>query len=140
MGKCPFSFRRTSVRRRLKKTALSPSLTDLQHVGSPTSSPLNDNTNASNNDNNNSLVTTVVGGIMVVGKWKKKTSGARLWMRFHCLRQSKLVECNKSTIIHCASIPTRDLRILGPVFSHSYNVLSAHEFNPMITRNFVNIS
>ncbi|KAG9445316.1 hypothetical protein H6P81_016656 [Aristolochia fimbriata] len=56
-------------------------------------------------------------------KAKKKT-GARLWMRFDRLGQSELMECDKSAIIKRVSIPARDLRILGPVFSHSSNILA----------------
>lgn len=136
MGKGPFSFCRTSARRRLKKTVFPPSPTELQQNGSPTFSPLNDNTNSSNN---NSLVASGVNGALAVGKGKKKTGGARLWMRFDRSGQSELVECDKNTIIRRASIPARDLRILGPVFSHSSNILGTHQLNPMIAHNFVNL-
>ncbi|KAH9685334.1 Magnesium transporter MRS2-4 [Citrus sinensis] len=57
------------------------------------------------------------------GKGKKKAGGARLWMRFDFTGKSELVECDKSVIIERAGIPARDLRILGPVFSHSSNIL-----------------
>nr|GEW22754.1 ARID DNA-binding domain-containing protein [Tanacetum cinerariifolium] len=61
---------------------------------------------------------------MVVGKVKKKASGAaRLWMRFDSSGESEVFECDKSTIIKRAGIPPRDLRILGPVFSNSCNIL-----------------
>uniref|UniRef100_A0A803Q7V0 Magnesium transporter n=1 Tax=Cannabis sativa TaxID=3483 RepID=A0A803Q7V0_CANSA len=59
-----------------------------------------------------------------IGLGKKKTGGARLWMRFDRSGQSELVECDKNTIIRRASIPPRDLRILGPIFSHSSNILA----------------
>ncbi|KAF9612293.1 hypothetical protein IFM89_038863 [Coptis chinensis] len=39
-------------------------------------------------------------------------------------RQKSSNECEKSTIIKCVSIPARDLRILGPVFSQSSNILA----------------
>lgn len=45
-------------------------------------------------------------------------------MRFDRSGMSELVECDKSTIVRRASIPARDLRILGPVFSHSSNILA----------------
>lgn len=120
MGKGPFSFRRSSVRRRSKKTTVEhPSRTAPQQIGSPTSSPpLN-----SGNNNNNSLVAGSGGGALSIGKGKKKTGGCKLWMRFDRSGRSELVECDKSTIIRRASIPARDLRILGPVFSHSSNIL-----------------
>ncbi|XP_057466322.1 magnesium transporter MRS2-4-like [Actinidia eriantha] len=101
MGKGPFSFRRPSIRRRPKKTADS----------SPTA--------ASPNAANNSIAAAVA-----ASKPKKKAGGARLWMRFDRFGQSELIECDKSTIIKRVSIPARDLRILGPVFSHSSNILA----------------
>lgn len=57
------------------------------------------------------------------GKVKKKAGGARLWMRFDRTGAMEVVECDKSTIIKRSSVPARDLRILGPVFSHSSNIL-----------------
>ncbi|XP_004504196.1 magnesium transporter MRS2-4 [Cicer arietinum] len=60
----------------------------------------------------------------LVTKAKKKTGGARLWMRFDRSGRSELVEWEKNTIIRHAAIPARDLRILGPVFSQSSNILA----------------
>ncbi|KAK6915956.1 hypothetical protein RJ641_018817 [Dillenia turbinata] len=57
-------------------------------------------------------------------KSKKKTGGARLWMKLDRFGQSELLECDKSTITERVSIPARDLRILGSVFSHSSNILA----------------
>lgn len=58
---------------------------------------------------------------------KKKTAGAaKLWMRFDRTGQSELIECDKSFIIKRVSIPARDLRILGPVFSHSSSILGSY--------------
>nr|GMD11316.1 magnesium transporter MRS2-4 [Ipomoea batatas] len=54
---------------------------------------------------------------------KKKAGGTRLWMRFDRAGQSELIECDKGAIIKRASVPARDLRILGPIFSHSSNIL-----------------
>ncbi|ONK55506.1 uncharacterized protein A4U43_UnF2080 [Asparagus officinalis] len=45
-------------------------------------------------------------------------------MRFDRNGQSEILECDKSAIIRLASIPARDLRILGPIFSHSSNILA----------------
>lgn len=56
-------------------------------------------------------------------KSKKKT-GSRLWMRFDRTGNSELLECDKSAILKRVTIPARDLRILGPVFSHSSNILA----------------
>ncbi|KAL0375951.1 UNVERIFIED_CONTAM: Magnesium transporter MRS2-4 [Sesamum calycinum] len=55
---------------------------------------------------------------------KKKAGGARLWMRMDRWGQSELIECDKSVIIKRVSIPARDLRILGPIFSHSSSILA----------------
>ncbi|XP_057778648.1 magnesium transporter MRS2-4 isoform X2 [Salvia miltiorrhiza] len=55
---------------------------------------------------------------------KKKAVGSRLWMRMDRLGQSELIECDKSVIIKRVSIPARDLRILGPIFSHSSSILA----------------
>ncbi|KAL3350080.1 hypothetical protein AABB24_022882 [Solanum stoloniferum] len=55
---------------------------------------------------------------------KKKVGGARLWMRFDRWGQSELNEWDKNAIIKRAGIPTRDLRILGPIFSHSSSILA----------------
>lgn len=45
-------------------------------------------------------------------------------MRFDRSGRSELLECDKNAIIRRAAIPARDLRILGPVFSHSSNILA----------------
>ncbi|KAK9287418.1 hypothetical protein L1049_015839 [Liquidambar formosana] len=117
MGKGPFSFRRTTSRRRLKKTAgPAPQLEVAMIEGS--SSPANNPTS--------SAVSGGCGGSVggAASKVKKKTGGARLWMRFDRSGRSELMECDKGTIIKRAAIPARDLRILGPVFSHSSNILA----------------
>ncbi|CAK7345871.1 unnamed protein product [Dovyalis caffra] len=120
MGKgLPFFFRKNS-RRRLKKAA---------GLQSPSSAPPPPPLRSSSppelidaNGNNNSLV---VGAATGPGKGKKKAGGAaRLWMRFDRFGNSELVECDKSAIIKRVAIPARDLRILGPVFSHSSNILA----------------
>lgn len=55
---------------------------------------------------------------------KKKAAGSRLWMRMDRFGQSELIECDKSVIVKRVSIPARDLRILGPIFSHSSSILA----------------
>ncbi|XP_038890448.1 magnesium transporter MRS2-4 [Benincasa hispida] len=116
MGKGPFSFRRSSSRRRPKKAVQS----------SPSSSPQPPPQISTNsppiNNNGNGLVGGGGGG--AVGKVKKKAGGARLWMRLDRWGQSELSEWDKNAIIRRAAIPARDLRILGPVFSHSSNILA----------------
>ncbi|KAL5561550.1 hypothetical protein UlMin_031297 [Ulmus minor] len=121
MGKGPFNFRRTSARRRLKKPPESPPETPPPMIGAASSPPLL---------NNNSLITAAA------VKGKKKTGGARLWMRFNRSGQSEVVECEKSTIIRCASIPARDLRVLGPVFSNSSSIL-AREKAMLVNLEFI---
>jgi magnesium transporter len=53
----------------------------------------------------------------------KKKAGARLWMRLDRWGSSEIVELDKASVIRRAGVPPRDLRILGPVFSHSSNIL-----------------
>ncbi|KAI8532113.1 hypothetical protein RHMOL_Rhmol11G0187900 [Rhododendron molle] len=110
MGKGPFSFRRTTSRRRPKKSAEPPQAAGIEVTALAAAASAN-----------NSIAAAVVSA---AGKPKKKAGGARLWMRFDRFGQSELIECDKSTIIKRVSIPARDLRILGPVFSHSSNILA----------------
>ncbi|XP_010516553.1 PREDICTED: magnesium transporter MRS2-4 [Camelina sativa] len=110
MGKGPLSFRRlSSIRRRKKGSAVKD---DASQTSTPSSPPPPPPINAGGQ---------IVGG---TGKAKKKAGGARLWMRFDRTGAMEVVECDKSTIIKRASVPARDLRILGPVFSHSSNILA----------------
>lgn len=117
MGKGPFSFRRSSSRRRVKKSAEPPRVAAIEL------SPFNALAAAAAASANNSIAAAMVSAA-AAGKAKKKAGGARLWMRFDKFGQSELIECDKSTIIKRVSIPARDLRILGPVFSHSSNILA----------------
>lgn len=115
MGKTPFSFRRSASRRRPKKTAAPPP------PPSPPQHPYAAGFAASPDDNNRLIAAAA--GSSALTKAKKKTGGARLWMRFDRSGRSELVELEKNAIIRHAAIPARDLRILGPVFSHSSNIL-----------------
>ncbi|XP_078429731.1 magnesium transporter MRS2-4-like [Wolffia australiana] len=63
------------------------------------------------------------GGVVSKGG-KKKTAGSRLWMRFDRSGETQIFECDKSVIIQRAGLPPRDLRILGPVFSRSSNIVA----------------
>ncbi|KAL6906453.1 hypothetical protein ACP4OV_004054 [Aristida adscensionis] len=76
------------------------------------------------------------GGGAVAGKVSKKKAGARLWMRLDRWGASEIVELDKSSIIRRAGVPPRDLRILGPVFSHSSNIL-AREKAMVINLEFI---
>ncbi|KAK8564294.1 hypothetical protein V6N13_005474 [Hibiscus sabdariffa] len=109
MGKNPFSFRRPSIRRRRSKSTISPQSPPPHIVAASSSSPPPPSTGAVGKGK---------------GKGKKKAGGARLWMRFDTSGVSELVEYEKSTIIKRASIPARDFRILGPLFSHSSTILA----------------
>ena len=71
----------------------------------------------------------MIGGGGAAGKGKKKAAGARLWMRFDTMGISELVEYDKSMIIRRASITARDLRILGPIFSHTSTILGMLSLN-----------
>lgn len=57
------------------------------------------------------------------GNGKKKTRRAMPWMRFSRNGNTEVIECDKSTIMKRVSIPARDLRIRGPLFSSSSNIL-----------------
>nr|KJB77691.1 hypothetical protein B456_012G151400 [Gossypium raimondii] len=121
MGKGPFSFRRPSIRRRRPKSTAVPQspkpIPTAGAVASSTSPPPPSTGNLIGGGGGG-------GGVVAAGKGKKKAAGARLWMRFDAMGVSELVEYDKSTIIKRASIPARDLRILGPVFSHSSTILA----------------
>ncbi|KAK5837216.1 magnesium transporter MRS2-4 [Gossypium arboreum] len=121
MGKGPFSFRRPSIRRRRPKSTAVPQspkpIPTTGAVASSSSPPPPSTGNLIGGGGGG-------GGVVAAGKGKKKAAGARLWMRFDAMGVSELVEYDKSTIIKRASIPARDLRILGPVFSHSSTILA----------------
>ncbi|XP_050211220.1 magnesium transporter MRS2-4 [Mercurialis annua] len=129
MGRGSF-FSPKSIRRRLKKKSAAPSASrppppPFRAANSPPQQ-LNDG----NTGNNNNLI------VGAVPKTKKKAGGARLWMRFDRFGNSELMECDKSVIIKRVSIPARDLRILGPVFSHSSNIL-AREKAMVVSLEFI---
>ena len=86
----------------------------------------------SNNDNTGEMGVVSVGG---TSKAKKKTGGARLWMKFDRTGLSETIEWDKSAIIKRVSIPARDLRILGPLFSHSSNILGIFRSIELISFN-----
>lgn len=142
MGKGgPGCFRRTSGRRRVKKAAESPS-----HPA--VSSPPRNEVDRSRGDNISAVASSGGGGggggggaavaASGGGKGKKKAGGGRmwLWMRFDRAGQSEMLECEKSAIVRRVSIPARDLRILGPVFSQSSNIL-AREKAMVINLEFI---
>lgn len=120
-GKKPLSFlsRRTRSAKRLELQPMPPSPT-------PPMSAANVLQN-----NAGSLIAEAAPAAPHGAKGAKKKTGARLWMRFDRDGQSEILECDKNAIIKRAAIPARDLRILGPVFSHSSNILGkplAHGF------------
>ncbi|KAE8723771.1 hypothetical protein F3Y22_tig00011761pilonHSYRG00178 [Hibiscus syriacus] len=126
MGKNPSSFIRSSSRKRRskhKKDAQSPALLTIGAVASSSTLPP-----SSANSN---------GGVVgLAAKAKKKATGARLWMRFDVKGASELVEYDKSTIIQKASLPARDLRIIGPIFSQSSTII-AREKAMVVNLEFV---
>lgn len=67
---------------------------------------------------------------------KKKKPDARLWMRLHASGDSELLELDRNTITKLVSIPGRDLRILGPVFSQSSSIL-AREKAMLVNLEFI---
>lgn len=117
MGKGPSGFYRMGSRRRTKK----PSAEALVLPAPPVADA------AAAVANNNSLSAMVAAAAAGTSKVKKKAGGSKLWMRFDQSGQSELTECDKSTIIKRVSIPARDLRIHGPVFSDSSNILGNYQ-------------
>ncbi|GAB2283551.1 Magnesium transporter MRS2-4 [Dionaea muscipula] len=129
MGKNPFSFRRTISRRRNNRRAAaemmpltSPAAEMMPLTSAAASaeavSPMGVSPTADN------AIVCGGAGIVAAGKGKRKAGGARLWMRFDRNGQSELIEWDKTDVIKRVSIPARDLRILGPVFSQSSNILA----------------
>ncbi|KAL3690804.1 hypothetical protein R1sor_004455 [Riccia sorocarpa] len=55
---------------------------------------------------------------------KKKKPGFRQWLRFDSSGAMELLELDRNAIMERLSIPARDLRILGPVFSQSSHILA----------------
>ncbi|GAQ88101.1 Magnesium transporters: CorA family [Klebsormidium nitens] len=54
---------------------------------------------------------------------KKKKPGCRMWLRFDIYGNTEVLEVDKYAIMRRASIPARDLRILGPLMSNSSTIL-----------------
>ncbi|KAL2928494.1 Magnesium transporter MRS2-4 [Bienertia sinuspersici] len=116
MGKNPFSFRRTISRRRNNRKAPA--------IAPPQNSSIEIVSTVRNNDDGAGPSTAAVATPAMAIKGKKKMGGARLWMKFDRFGESELIEWDKSSIIKRVGIPARDLRILGPVFSHSSSILA----------------
>ncbi|KAL4318318.1 hypothetical protein GQ457_18G016800 [Hibiscus cannabinus] len=126
MGKNPFSFSRSSSRKRRSKPKRDAQSKLLQTIGAITSSSAPP-----------SISSNSGGGVVgLLVKTKKKATGTRLWMRFDRMGASELVEYDKSAIIQKASLPARDLRILGPVFSNSCTIV-AREKAMIVNLEFV---
>jgi magnesium transporter len=60
-------------------------------------------------------------------------------MRLDRWGSSEIVELDKATIIRRAGLPPRDLRILGPVFSHSSSILG-ERLSPIYTRSLLGVT
>ncbi|CAK9168267.1 unnamed protein product [Ilex paraguariensis] len=116
MGKGRFSSRRTGSRRRTKKRVETP----LQPVVTMIEGSTSNGVGVANMGS----ISEMVAAESSSKPGKKKAGVSRLWMWFDKSGQSELIECEKSTIIKRTSIPARDLGILGPLFSHSFNILA----------------
>ena len=114
-----------SLFRRRKKASLPPHPPEIEATTSSALVPVVPNNNNNNFASSSSTaIVAAAGNNNKASVGKKKAGGAaRLWMRFDRTGQSELIECDKSVIIKRVSIPARDLRILGPVFSHSSSIL-----------------
>ncbi|MCO5602703.1 hypothetical protein L7F22_056839 [Adiantum nelumboides] len=67
---------------------------------------------------------------------KKKKPDTRLWMRLRSEGDSEYLELDRHTLTQLVSIPARDLRILGPVFSQSSTIL-AREKAMLVNLEFI---
>lgn len=61
--------------------------------------------------------------VVPITAMKKKMMGSWTWMRFDANGNSELLEFDKNALLQRVSIPARDLRILGPIFSPSSHIL-----------------
>lgn len=54
---------------------------------------------------------------------KKRGHGSRSWIKIHQDGNSKTVTLDKATIMRCCSLPSRDLRLLDPMFIYPSTIL-----------------
>ncbi|XP_024390959.1 magnesium transporter MRS2-4 isoform X2 [Physcomitrium patens] len=62
--------------------------------------------------------------------------GIRTWMRFDATGNSEIFECDKNDLLKRVTVPARDLRIMGPIFSQSSHIL-ARENAMVVNLEFV---
>ena len=54
---------------------------------------------------------------------KNRKMGTRTWMKFDATGVSEMFDCDRNGLLKRVTVPARDLRILGPIFSHSSHIL-----------------
>ena len=54
---------------------------------------------------------------------KNRKMGTRTWMKFDATGSSEMFDCDRNGLLKRVTVPARDLRILGPIFSQSSHIL-----------------
>lgn len=54
---------------------------------------------------------------------KNRKMGTRTWMKFDASGSSEMFDCDRNGLLKRVTVPARDLRILGPIFSQSSHIL-----------------
>lgn len=54
---------------------------------------------------------------------KNRKMGTRTWMKFDATGSSEMFDCDRNGLLKRVTVPVRDLRILGPIFSQSSHIL-----------------
>lgn len=68
---------------------------------------------------------------------KSRKVGIRTWMRFDATGNSEIFECDKNDLLKRVTVPARDLRIMGPIFSQSSHILGKYSsISGAFTREF----
>lgn len=59
----------------------------------------------------------------------RKMMGTRTWMRFDATGSSEKFDCDRNGLLKRVTVPARDLRILGPIFTQSCHILGNYLSN-----------
>jgi len=60
---------------------------------------------------------------------KNRKMGTRTWMKFDATGSSEMFDCDRNGLLKRVTVPARDLRILGPIFSQSSHILGNYLLN-----------
>lgn len=67
---------------------------------------------------------------------KNRKAGTKTWMQFDASGNSEIFDCDRNGLLKRVTVPARDLRILGPIFSKSSHIL-ARENAMVVNLEFV---